>query len=120
MNVFAYGTLKNQGFVERMLGHEVEMQSGFLSNYVRLKPNFYMIFPHEGRSVKGVIIYDLSEEDIARFDRYEGNGFGYYDRMPVMVEPVGGPGRVDCQAYVGGPNMTWFYDAWIANQAPDH
>lgn len=117
--IFAYGTLADKEFVERMLGHEVQFTTAFLDDYVRLEPNFFMVFPHEGSTVKGVLITGLSDKDIERFDRYEGNGFGYYERTPVLVRQAGGA-HLDAESYVGGPHMQWFYQSWIENQASNN
>lgn len=118
MNLFTYGTLTDPDFVARLLGHPVQMTDAMARGYVRLQPNFYMIFEHEGSSTKGKLIADLKEEDIAIIDRYEGNGFGYYDRRTIWIEADG----VEChlhgdprtaEAYVGGPHMRWFYENWL-------
>ena len=117
-SIFAYGTLMDQPFVERMLGHAVEMKTALLDNYVRLEPSYYMIFPHDKHWVNGVVITGLTPDDVAKFDRYEGNDFGYYDRQPVTI--LTSTGEVKAEAYVGGPHMQWFYREWLEDQAQDN
>lgn len=119
-SVFTYGTLMDLCFVERMLGHPVKALPATLNHYVKLEPSFYMIFPHWEGSVEGLLIHGLSNDDVARFDRYEGNGYGYYDRQSVWVTTKGAPYPVKTEAYVGGDHMSWFYKNWLEAQRQDN
>jgi|SRR5919198_3318840 gamma-glutamylcyclotransferase (GGCT)/AIG2-like uncharacterized protein YtfP len=112
-HVFVYGTLVDPRRLDEVLGHRHagERLRACLSGYERRSsPAFAYPFlvaqPHA--KTDGVLVMDLSPEDIRTLDDFEEVDRGVYLRMDVDVEAWGcgpTPWRVAAQTYVAGPAL---------------
>lgn len=79
MHIFVYGTLRDEGVRNAVLGHPVAqvMSAHKLDHSARLvKGEAYpMIKPLAGENAQGMILMDLSADDIAQLDRFEGENY---------------------------------------------
>ena len=86
MDIFVYGTLRDEGVRNAVLGHPVgEAIAAFKPDHsARLvKGETYpMIKPMQGHNAQGMILSGLSQEDILRLDAFEGEN---YRRTPTQV-----------------------------------
>ena len=85
MNVFVYGTLRDDVLRNRLLARDVECHPARLDGYVVLaqtEAHLPAIQVNPGTSVEGLVLTDLSETEVARLDAYE-TPFGY---NPVECE----------------------------------
>jgi gamma-glutamylcyclotransferase (GGCT)/AIG2-like uncharacterized protein YtfP len=84
-NVFVYGSLMFDGVWNRIVQHHYEKHTAVLSGYKRLSvkgeryPGLVKSFDS---SVKGVVYFDVTAQDINRLDKFEGE---YYRKIPVTV-----------------------------------
>ena len=115
MDIFAYGTLQLHGLVHSLIGRVPTMDPVVLPDHVRLGRGIYTTFPHLGENVQGMLLRDLTPDEIKRFDRYEGCGHGYYERCDVTVRMADGS-TLSAQAYLGGPRAQGQYQDWLALQ----
>jgi gamma-glutamylcyclotransferase (GGCT)/AIG2-like uncharacterized protein YtfP len=108
--VFVYGTLVEPARLETVLGHRHlgERLRARLAEYRRVRvPEFEypFIVPSRGAAVDGILLMDLSPDELETLDAYEELDQGTYLRTGVEVEVWGcGPRtmRVGAQTYVGG------------------
>lgn len=108
-DLFFYGTLRDDGLREVVLGRPVAGQDAVLSGHeVCAAPGaaFPSIREGEGQAL-GVLMRDLTDADLARLDFYEG-GFGYSLR-DVVVQVDG----VDCPAKVYFPDEPGEGEPWV-------
>ena len=86
MDIFVYGTLRDEGVRNAVLGHPVEAFEPALKpdHSARLvKGEAYpMIKPMTGMNAEGMILKGLSADDIAILDRFEGEN---YQRIATNV-----------------------------------
>jgi AIG2-like family. len=77
--LFLYGTLCHDPLLRIVLGREAEAEPALLADHkvtwVADEP-FPLIRHEPGAEARGRVLTDLSDEDLARLDFYEG-GFGY-------------------------------------------
>ena len=122
--LFFYGTLCHIPLLELVLGrdrnaidlHEAELADHLVS-WVKDEP-FPMIAPKAGAKAHGLLVQDLSAEDIARLRFYEG-GFDY-DLTPVDVTSSDGVHRAEVFFPEEGrwtPAAPWDLQAWCASWA---
>ncbi|MCE2517858.1 MAG: gamma-glutamylcyclotransferase [Alphaproteobacteria bacterium] len=83
MDIFVYGTLRDEGVRNAVLGHAVPVvinatKPGFSQRWVK-GATYPMIKPMEGQVAQGVILCGLPESDVARLDAFEGEN---YERRP--------------------------------------
>ena len=83
MDIFVYGTLRDEGVRNAVLGHgvarvEKASKPGYSQRWVK-GATYPMIKPMEGEVAQGVILCDLPEADVARLDEFEGEN---YQRRP--------------------------------------
>jgi nudix-type nucleoside diphosphatase (YffH/AdpP family) len=94
---FFFGTLRHLPLLEVVLGRPPRGVAAGLADHavhwVRDEP-FPVLTPAPGAVAPGLLVTDLSAEEVARLDYYEG-GFDYATR-PVTVEGPDGP----CEAMV--------------------
>jgi gamma-glutamylcyclotransferase (GGCT)/AIG2-like uncharacterized protein YtfP len=109
--LFAYGSLVDPACLDEVLGHRHagERLPARLDGFERIATSAYP-FPYivaaPGRCVEGVLLMDLSLQDVAVLDRYEEVDEGIYQRQLVEVEAWGcAPETLRLQAhtYVAGP-----------------
>jgi gamma-glutamylcyclotransferase (GGCT)/AIG2-like uncharacterized protein YtfP len=112
-HLFAYGTLVDPRCLDEVLGHRHrgEKLRARLDGFERISsavyPYPYIVAAH-GRWVDGVLLTDLSSDDVQALDRYEEVDQGMYQRQSVEVEAWGcGPRTLRLQAhtYVAGPAL---------------
>ena len=75
MNLFVYGTLKDRGFIQELLGRllgdpTVAIMPECMT--VISQRGFPVLIPSENSSVEGVVWRGLTVQDFAVLDRYEG------------------------------------------------
>lgn len=90
--LFFYGTLRYPALLKRVLGRDVPLIAGELPRHRTVwaaGESFPMIIPDAGACAPGVLATDLTPDDIARLDFYEG-AFAY-DLEEVTVETADGP-----------------------------
>jgi gamma-glutamylcyclotransferase (GGCT)/AIG2-like uncharacterized protein YtfP len=93
--VFAYGTLLEAAFLERLVEHSVPCEEARLEGFrVETLPRFDwpVLVAAEGEGVSGRIYRGLDGRDLERIDAYEGVAEGLYERIEVEVR-VGGADR---------------------------
>jgi gamma-glutamylcyclotransferase (GGCT)/AIG2-like uncharacterized protein YtfP len=109
-HLFAYGSLVDPLCLDEVLGrrHGGERLRARLDGFERISsagyPFPYIVAAH-GRWVDGVLLTDLSADDVEALDRYEEVDQGMYQRQRVEVEAWGcGPRTLRLQAhtYVAG------------------
>jgi hypothetical protein len=112
-HLFAYGSLVDPLCLDEVLGrrHGGERLRARLDGFERISsagyPFPYIVAAH-GRWVDGVLLTDLSADDVEALDRYEEVDQGMYQRQRVEVEAWGcGPRTLRLQAhtYVAGPAL---------------
>src|SRR5690242_7007037 len=112
--LFAYGTLVDPRCLDEVLGHRHmgERLRAQLRGYQRKADEGYpypFIVATQGGLVDGVLLLDLTPNDLQTLDRYEDVDDGVYRREVVEVEAWGcGPStlRLQAYAYVAGPALT--------------
>jgi gamma-glutamylcyclotransferase (GGCT)/AIG2-like uncharacterized protein YtfP len=100
VDLFVYGTLMNDRYVELLLNRKVSSISAQLYHYMRMEPSwsFPFIVQHRGAVTKGRVLQDISIEELKILDEFEDEGKMYY-RKPVVVRT--GKRRQRCQTYIG-------------------
>ncbi len=119
---FFYGTLCHPPLLERVLGRSVATRPAHLPDHAvhwAAGESFPVILPRPGAAAEGVLADDLSDDDIARLDFYEG-GFGYATRQ-VTVQT--GDGAADARVYFCPPDRwtpgdPWSLADWVSRWAP--
>jgi gamma-glutamylcyclotransferase (GGCT)/AIG2-like uncharacterized protein YtfP len=112
-HLFAYGSLADPTRLDDVLGHRHlgERLRARLDGFERMTTDAYpypYIVAAEGRSVDGVVVMDLSVQDVATLDRYEEVHQGMYQRQRVEVDAFGCGARtlrLQAHAYVAGPAL---------------
>lgn len=100
--LFAYGTLLDPGFVERLLERPVEAVDAELLDFeiVRIEGAPYpTLFAAEGETVPGRLYRGLTAADYARLDAYEGVGEGLYARVDGRARIAAGA-AVEVHVYI--------------------
>jgi gamma-glutamylcyclotransferase (GGCT)/AIG2-like uncharacterized protein YtfP len=109
-HLFAYGSLADPRRLDDVLGHGHcgERLRARLDGFERITtaayPFPYIVAAH-GRSVDGVLLMDLSSDDLEALDRYEETDQGMYQRQSVEVEAWGCGSqtlRLQAHTYVAG------------------
>lgn len=115
---FFYGTLCHAPLLACVLGRTVPARMATLPDHAVHWAEggaFPLILPRKGAMAQGLLLQDLTEEDVARLDFYEG-GFGYLTRMI----PVDADGRqVVARVYFPEPGLwqpaaPWSLADWVA------
>jgi gamma-glutamylcyclotransferase (GGCT)/AIG2-like uncharacterized protein YtfP len=115
--VFVYGTLTDPARRLRVLRRSPALVPALLQNYERRNGRYPYLLPAEGREVRGWILLNIEEADLARLDDYEvaipkscaGSVRRLYRRELVDVMTVGGR-RVRCWVYM--PNLADWPRRW--------
>jgi hypothetical protein len=99
--LFVYGILQFEAILLALLGHTVRMEPAILKGYERCKkasPTAVVrgpgLLPSEVTEVEGMLLFDLTETDLAKIDVLEGN----YDRTSIVVYKEGTP--LDAEVYL--------------------
>jgi gamma-glutamylcyclotransferase (GGCT)/AIG2-like uncharacterized protein YtfP len=86
--LFVYGTLLDEAFTANLLEHPVSSEAARLLDFEILTLEgfpYAMAFFAPGDVVAGRLYRDLTEEDYARLDAYEGVDEGFYQRIEAAV-----------------------------------
>ncbi|MFD1511172.1 gamma-glutamylcyclotransferase [Lacimonas salitolerans] len=122
MAVFLYGSLRHLPLLRVVLGRAPEaLRPASLPGHAVCTvagQGFPMILPEAGAQADGLLLENLSADDLARLDFYEG-GFGYTLRE-ATVETADGP--VVAEIYFPDPGQwqaggRWSLDDWVARDA---
>jgi len=118
MALFLYGTLRSEALLTLTLGESsrARIQPAQLQDHAvhwAKGHRFPMILEAPGKLAEGLLLSDLSEEDLQRLDYYEG-GFAY-SRQTRRVKTEGG--AVDASVYFPDPGQwqvgqPWSLDDW--------
>ncbi|MGC6485728.1 MAG: gamma-glutamylcyclotransferase family protein [Candidatus Puniceispirillales bacterium] len=109
MTVFVYGTLRDPGVLNAVLGHDnAAAVPGCVEGYVArlaLGHHFPMLRPMPDGRAEGLLLTNLNDADIAALDAFEGET---YRRQPMTV--ILADGSVTADIYIddgsyddGGP-----------------
>ena len=101
VDLFVYGTLMNDRYVEMLLNRKVESVKAELHHYLRITPSwsFPFIVKNSGALTKGRILKDITKEELEILDNFEDEGSMYYRRS--VVARTAEKHRQRCQTYVG-------------------
>lgn len=122
MDLFFYGTLMDLEVMSRVLGRQMPpdtLQPATLSGWRRVRAldqAYPILLADPAGAVEGRLASGLSAEDVARLDRYEGDG---YDRVEISVSAGGGPRAVQIyrpRAHVQADPKPWDFAAWVAGE----
>ena len=115
---FFYGTLCHAPLLRTVLGREVQAIPARLPDHsvFWVAGRAFPMIEAGGAGAEGVLVADMSAEDVARLNFYEG-GFAYQTR-DVTVEAEGA-GRVPAQVYFPDPGRwqpgaPWRLEDWAA------
>ena len=114
---FFYGTLRDLKLLEIVLGRsDINYQDATLKDHkvfwVQKEP-FPMVASYKGVQSDGILVKDLSDEDVARLRFYEG-GFEY-NLIDVNVQTKDGPKAASVffpDAGIWEPGAPWSLDVW--------
>lgn len=100
VDLFVYGTLMNDHYVELLLNRKVESVPAKLFHYMKMNPSwsFPFIVKHRGAVTEGRVLRDITIEELKILDDFEDEGKMYYRRSCVIrTDNL----RQRCQTYVG-------------------
>lgn len=109
--LFFYGTLRHVPLVECVLGRDsgtIDFAAASLSDYVaRSAPDglYPVLRKHAGAKTPGIVVRDLSVNDIARLNYYEG-GFDYELHAVTLTSGEA------AQVYLPGETVSHIEDLW--------
>jgi len=101
--LFAYGTLQFPAVFRVVAGRTLPGDPAVLDGYARFLvrgQRFPGIVPYAGANTEGVLYRGVTDEDLARLDRFEGP---LYERAALTVRSAGGARRAWC--YVVAPRQ---------------
>lgn len=118
-NLFIYGTLCHLSLLAKVLGRKPAMQNATLADHAVFwakDHDFPLIVSQAGHKAHGLLLTDLTAEDFARLDYYEGP-FGYFTRHK-QVETTGGD-HCEARVYIPDeglwqPGEPWDLALWQA------
>lgn len=119
-NVFVYGTLCYESTVKRLINRMPTAIQAELHDYERLGGNggLYIVRPQKGKVVKAgngpdkdapmpLLLMRLTDNELDRFNGYEGIGHGWYEPFNVKVKLPGfNDQEVDAIVYAAGDQAT--------------
>jgi len=100
IDLFVYGTLTNDQYLNLLLNRKVESIPAKLYNFMRMSPSwsFPFIVKHKGAVTEGKILCDITTEELKILDEFEDEGNMYYRKSCVVrTEQL----RHRCQTYIG-------------------
>ncbi len=111
MNVFAYGTLMFPEVWRCLAGALPQTEPAIIDHFARFEAtirtwcNFPYVTPRQGASVDGVLVHNITPEQLARLDWFEEEG-EYYVRKTIHEIRVNGERRtLEVQLYEIGPGL---------------
>jgi len=115
---FFYGTLCHPPLLRAVLGRDPDVEPASLPGHsvYWAKGEAFPLIVDKGDGAAGVLVRDLSDEDVARLDFYEG-GFAYHTRL---VSVGGRTGSTEARVYFPDhghwqPGAPWLLEEWIAS-----
>ncbi|HIP17329.1 MAG TPA: gamma-glutamylcyclotransferase [Methanothermococcus okinawensis] len=87
MNLFAYGELMNDEVLLKLINRIPSRKKGKIKGYEKFFDNsigYYGIRRKEGSEVSGIILLEISNEELKRFDEFEDEG-EYYHRVKTKA-----------------------------------
>ena len=119
-DLFIYGTLQDKEVCEKVLDRSVQdeaMIPSFAPDFAIYQVagvSYPCLLPEEGETAQGFLLTNLSQEDLARLDRFEGEN---YTRVPITIM-VNGYAYESCYYYPDANLETdgaWDFASWQAN-----
>lgn len=115
--LFVYGTLCHLPLLRVVLGYEPRCDLAVLADhavYWAAGGSFPLIVAEDGAAAQGLLLRDLTAQDVARLDYYEGP-FGYGTQACVVDAGAGG---VDARVYMPAaglwvPGAEWCLRDWV-------
>jgi len=100
VDLFVYGTLMYDHYLQLLLNRKVETDPARLFHYMRLTPswNFPFIVKQKGAVTEGRVLRNITKEELKILDDFEDEGL-LYSRRYVVVRV--GKMRQRCQTYIG-------------------
>jgi gamma-glutamylcyclotransferase (GGCT)/AIG2-like uncharacterized protein YtfP len=100
VDLFVYGTLVHERYLQLLLNRKVESIPAKLFHYMRLTPswNFPFIVKQKGAVTEGRILRNITKEELKILDDFEDEGELYFRRSVVVRV---GDMRQRCKTYVG-------------------
>jgi len=98
--LFGYGEFLRDEVLQELLGHAPPKMPAVLRGYKRVlekSTGFYNIVPSKRGVVEGVVMTDISDEDLSKLDLFEEASALYY-REPHEVETP--KGRITAWVYI--------------------
>ena len=101
VDLFVYGTLMNDRYVEMLLHRKVESIPAELHHYICITPtwSFPFIVKSHGAVTKGRMLKNITKDDLKILDNFEDEGNMYYRRL--VVARIEKHNRQRCQTYIG-------------------
>ena len=109
--MFVYGTLMFPEVWERVVQTKSWGRPGVLNDYRRFKVNirdignYPAIVPEKGATVTGLVMYDLTEEQVTQADHFEGVAAPSQPYFREQLTIVLDDETVQANAYVAGPGL---------------
>ncbi|MCX8071667.1 MAG: gamma-glutamylcyclotransferase [Candidatus Binatia bacterium] len=90
-SLFVYGTLRDANLVYQLTGKSFRSEEAWLLDYERheLPHTYPFVTASPGKCVRGLILYDVDQESLTAFDRYECRGV-LYDRVTARAKTRNG------------------------------
>jgi len=100
VDLFVYGTLTNDHYVQLLLNRKVTADTAHLFHYMRMTPSwsFPFVVKHRGAVTEGKILRDITVEELKILDAFEDEG-RLYSRRSVVARS--NDLRQRCQTYLG-------------------
>lgn len=124
---FFCGTLRHLPLLEIVLARSVDIETAFLQDhalYWAKDGSFPVVLREKRASVEGVLLRDVSAQDVARLDFFEG-GFGFKarslqvhlgDGSPVIAQAFGPDAEMPLPAVSG----RWQFKDWQSRNAAEY
>lgn len=103
----------------RVVTRSYSSEKGTVSSFARLRIRgevYPALVKKEGASTRGVLYYDITGEDLARLDSFEGDA---YDRISITVVTEAGV-AVRCDTYLFSESLSekvidepWDFDSFV-------
>lgn len=102
VDLFVYGTLVNDNYVQLLINRKVESVPARLNHYMRLSPKggYPFIIKHHEASTFGRVLKGITKDELKRIDKFEDEGV-LYNRRTVVVRTRPDGHRQRCMTYAG-------------------
>jgi len=93
LNIFAYGELMKDSVLLDLIGRIPEKKKGYIKNYEKFfdeSIGYYGVRKKDGKIVRGIILKDISKEELKVIDKYEDEGDLYFRvKTPIYCDDGG-------------------------------